>query len=202
MSDGENDEENANKVIFIGDSGVGKNNLIRVSTGQKFEPAKLSTTHVSSITKKVLYNKKTHIFNLWDTIGQEKYKSITRLFYRNSKIVLYIYDITNKGSFIALEKWIEDVEKEIGKDYVMAIVGNKKDLFLQEEVAEEEAKQYAETKNCKFKLASAKEESLLFIEFLNSLFIDYLNQIEGNDIKERETLSIKSDNKENQKKCC
>ena len=85
---GDNEEENSNKVIFLGESGVGKTNLIRISTGQEFASQKLPTTNVSSEEKKFIFNNKEYIFHLWDTIGQEKYKSITKLFFRNAKIVI------------------------------------------------------------------------------------------------------------------
>ena len=85
----------------------------------------------------------------------------------------------------------------------MAIVGNKKDLYLNEEVNEEEAKNYVKIKNCKFKLTSAKNESKAFNEFLESLFIDYLNTIEGNNFKVNDNIAIKSkDTKKKDKKCC
>ena len=194
-----------NKVIFLGKGGVGKTNLIRISTGQNFDSSLFSTTYVSSVEKIFKYGKKRIIFNLWDTIGQEKYKAITRLFFKNSKIVIYVYDITNRDSFEQIEYWIKEVENEIGNDYIMAIVGNKNDLYTEEQVTEEEGQKYAKMKKCKFKLTSAKNDPLGFIQFLESLFVDYLNKIEGNYITQNQSKNItinSGDNKKKQANCC
>ena len=68
---------------------------------------------------------------LWDTIGQEKLKAQTKIFFKNSKIVILVYDITNKKSFTELENWHKQVKESLGDNIVLGVLGNKKDLFLQ-----------------------------------------------------------------------
>ena len=171
-----------NKVIFIGNSGVGKTNLIKVSVGEKFDPAKMSTLSVSLKERIFFFENKKYIFNLWDTISQEQYKSITKHFIKNSQIVLFVYDISNKYSFEELNYWIDLIEKELGKaneKFIMGIIGNKKDLYLKREVEEEEGKIFAESYKAKFALTSAKDDPKSINDFLDILFEDYIRKISG-----------------------
>ena len=199
-------EENSNglenKVIILGEAGVGKTSLIKISIGQEFDPTYNSSTSVTFNPKEMKYNNKKYMFNLWDTIGQEKFRSLTKIFYKNSKLVIFVYDITNKSSFKSLEYWINSVKDELGNDmYIKAIVGNKSDLFLKEEVKEEEAKIYAKEKGAKFRLCSAKNDPLIFVKFLEELCIDV---IELYDDKKEEKTSVKLDeksSKKNKEKC-
>ena len=164
-----------NKVIFLGEAGVGKTSLIKVSIGEKFDKAYNSSISLSFFSKEVNHDNKKYFFNLWDTIGQEKYRSLTKIFFKKSKIVIFVYDITNKVSFENLEFWINSVNEELGNEkYIKAIVGNKSDLYLQEEVSEEEAKQFKQfaiSKGAKFIKCSAKDNPLNFIKFLDELCI-------------------------------
>ena len=182
MDDADNNEGEENKVIFLGESGVGKSSLIKISVGEKFENEYSSTMSLTFFPKQIKYNHKKYFFSLWDTIGQEKYRSLTKIFYKDSKIVIFVYDITDKNSFQNLNFWIDSVNNELGKEkYIKAIVGNKSDLFLKEEVKEEEAKQFAISQGCKFTLCSAKGDPNNFIKFLEELCIDSIkdNNIQG-----------------------
>ena len=190
-----------NKVIFLGEAGVGKSSLIKVSIGEKFDKAYNSSISLSFFSKEVNYNNKKYFFNLWDTIGQEKYRSLTKIFYKKSKIVIFVYDITNKVSFENLEFWINSVNEELGNEkYIKAIVGNKSDLYLQEEVNEGEAKQFAISKGAKFIKCSAKDNPLDFIKFLDELCIEVIQQNEGNNREESISLDRKAIKKD--KKSC
>ena len=190
-----------NKAIFLGEVGVGKTSLIKVSIGEKFDNIYNSSMSLSFFPKEVTYNDKKYIFNLWDTIGQEKYRSLTKIFYKNSKIVIFVYDITNKLSFQDLDFWINSVNNELGTEkYIKAIVGNKSDLYLKEEVTDEEAKQFAESKNAKFKRCSAKDDPISFIKFLDGLCIESIQQNEGNHREESISLNKKVMKKD--KKSC
>ena len=172
------DDENSgvdNKVIFLGEAGVGKTTLIRVSLGEKYKKEYISSLSLSFNQKEITYNSKKYIFNLWDTIGQEKYRSLTKIFYKKSKVVIFVYDITNSSSFKNLEYWINSVDDELGKEnYIKAIIGNKSDLYLSEQVKEKEAKDFAASNGAKFKLCTAKNDPLSFIKFLEELCIETL----------------------------
>ena len=110
------------------------------------------------------------IFNLylWDTIGQEKLKSLTKIFFKNSKIVVLVYDITNKQSFQGLNYWLKEVREVLGENIIIGICGNKADLYLNEEVSEDDCKEYANKLKSRWICTSAKtnEEA----EYLLSAF--------------------------------
>ena len=203
MSD-EEEENNNNKVIFLGEASVGKTNLIKISIGKPFDPHSLSTWTSSYVPKIINYNNQKYIFYLWDTIGQEKYRSLTKIFFKNAIIVIIVYDITKRKSFEALDYWIEEVKNELGNNYILAIVANKSDLYTVEEVSVEEGENYAKSKGAKFKLSSAKIDPLGFIQFLEELCIEHIDKSE--DIQKTRGLSINkknvNKNDHEKKKCC
>ena len=95
----EENEETAIKVILLGESGVGKTSLINAAIGLDFDE-KLSPTFSSSfVVKNFIKNNKKYNLNIWDTAGQEMYRSLTKLFIKNAKIVIFVYGIDNKVSF-------------------------------------------------------------------------------------------------------
>ena len=200
MSDDEN-TGGENKAIFLGEAGVGKTSLINVSIGEKFDENYNSSISLSFFPKEVTYNNKKYIFNLWDTIGQEKYKSLAKIFYKNSKIAIFVYDITNKSSFENLEFWIDSVNNELGDgNYIKAIIGNKSDLYLKEEVSDNEAIEYALSKGAKYKRSSAKNSPVDFIRFLEELCVEAIQKNEGVYREESITLDRKEIKRE--KKTC
>lgn len=175
--DPEEEEEKENiKIILIGNEGVGKTNLINVASGREFNENEKSSLTASYLKKEVMINGENYILSLWDTIGQEKLRTLSKLFFKNSKIVIYVYDITNKDTFNGLESWDADVKEMLGNDIIKGLVGNKQDLFLKEEVSEDEANKYAKTLNAKFRLTSAKKDPGGFSNFLEDLLKDYLNK--------------------------
>ena len=193
------DENDANKVIFLGEASVGKTNLIKVATGQQFEADSVTTWAPTNVTKEFIYNNKKYIFNLWDTIGQELYRSLSKIFFKESNIVILVYDITNRKSFEELEYWRETVQKELVDNYVLAIVGNKSDLFTQEQVTEEEGQNYAKKVGAKFKLTSAKNEAVNFVRFLEEIFEDYLKKNSGSNLARLRGLTIEKQQLEKRK---
>ena len=87
-------EEEAIKVILLGESGVGKTNLISITNGGNFNENEVVTSSLSFSVKKLNVNGKEYAINLWDTVGQERLRNLTKLFYNDSKIVIFVYDIT------------------------------------------------------------------------------------------------------------
>ena len=163
------------KVILIGESGTGKTSLINATMGLKFKDTVESTTTNSFSSKTVTINNKEYVLNLWDTIGQEKFRSLTKIFIKDSKIVILVYDITRKASFNELNFWLKMIQDILGDEPVLGICGNKSDLFVKEQVKEEEVKKYSEEKNIPFKLTSAKNP-LSFNKFLEDLVKQYLEK--------------------------
>ena len=118
---------------------------------------------------------KTYNIYLWDTIGQERLKSLTKLFFKNAKIVILVYDISSKSSFKNLDNWIKDCKEVLGDNFVMGICGNKTDLYLNEQVSEDEGKEYSEKIGCRWTLTSAKTDKVGFPKFLEELVEDYMS---------------------------
>lgn len=184
------------KAILVGDSGVGKTNLINVCMGQGFNEESKPTNCCSLLQKNITINNLKYIINLWDTMGQEAYKGISKLFFRESQIVIFVYDITSRESFNNLEEWIQMANDVINADYISGIVGNKNDLFLKSEVTEEEAQKYAEEKKIKFRLVSAKEDPEGFENFLIEL-------VKSIKFPENHTKTVLTNNDKKKKlKCC
>ena len=197
----ENEEEEI-KVILIGDSRVGKTNLINTSVDLPFNPIENMTISGSCVSKKIIINDKIYIINLWDTAGQEMYRGITQLFFRGSEIIILVYDICSLSSFNSLEEWYKMSEDNINNEHIYGIVGNKNDLYLESNTNENDAKKYAESKNAKFKLVSAKEDPKGFVDFIEDLVIDYKKI---NKVFRKQTLKIdrkKSVNNNNNKENC
>ena len=188
------------KVILLGDAGVGKTNLINISIGEKFDPNKACTITASFVEKKFEIDSIKYKLYLWDTAGSETYRGLTKLFFKGSDIVIFVYEITDKKSFNNLESWINDAKEIIDNNYVFGIVGNKNDLYNIEQVPEKEAKEYAQSKGAKFKLVSAKEDPKSFIDFLFDLTKDAKKLLE--EKKEKILLEKeKAKKKKKSRKC-
>ena len=162
------------KVILVGETGVGKTNLINVTTDKNFNENERSTISASFSRKKIDLNNKTYNLYLWDTMGQEKLKSLTKIFFKNSKIVVLVFDITHEDTFKGLNFWHNEVKENLGNDVVVGICGNKSDLFLEEKVSEEECQKYAKEINAKFVYTSAKMDKTGFTRFLKILLNDFV----------------------------
>jgi small GTP-binding protein len=169
------------KAILIGETGVGKTNLINVSVGLNFIENRDATFSNSFVEKSFQISDKKYNMQIWDTIGQEKFKHLTKLFFKNSKIVILVYDKSVKATFTKLDFWMNELKEVLGNDdIILAIVGNKEDLDEgDDDVDEDEAREYAQKYNAKFRMASAKMNSKGFISFLRELLIDYIRKTGG-----------------------
>ena len=202
------------KVILVGDAGVGKTSLIKVTIGKDFNEEEKSTIYSTFSIKTIQINKKKYNLYIWDTMGQEKLKSLTKIFFKNSKIVVLVYDITKKESFNGLvEYWIKEVKDSLGDDIIIGICGNKSDLYLKEQVKEEECIEFAKNINARWVVTSAKADRNGFTIFLKDLLKDFIKlfkrkQKEGkNNTKEynKKIILNNTDEKKQQKQqnnCC
>ena len=191
------------KIILLGESGVGKTNLINTITGKGFDSNSRSSL-TSSYSKKVIkIDNKDYTYILWDTAGQENYRSLNKIFIKNSKIVIFVFSIESKRSFEELEYWIETTQNELESgEYIAGIAGNKIDLVDKQQVEEEEAKNYAQKHNMKFRPTSALADPNGFQSFVDELIHDYL-KINGLVInKDNDKIVIKQDDIKKKKKCC
>ncbi|KAM9969186.1 hypothetical protein ACTFIR_001013 [Dictyostelium discoideum] len=157
------------KIVVIGDSGVGKSNLLSRYNKNEFSVGKLSTIGVEFSTKTLKIDNKLIKLQLWDTAGQEKYNSITESFYKGAIGALIVYNIADRNSFNNLEKWLKKFRENAHQDYGIMLVGNKSDLKEYREVSTLEGKQFAEKHYMQFIETSALDSNNVETAF-NNLF--------------------------------
>ena len=197
------------KLILLGDIGVGKSSIIQRYNEDIFHEDKESTYNSYFIEKEIKINEQKIILELWDTAGQEQYRSVTKIFVKNSKIIILVYDITSKKSFDSLNYWYDYIVKEIGPNAILGLAGNKTDLIFDdnfaEEVSPEKGKEYASQIGANFALISAKESSIEIRDLINQLVTKYLN-IKDDFIDPCDTIKIdeRSFTREmnNKSECC
>ena len=175
---GEYDEDI--KLIVIGDSSVGKTNLISRYNGGEFQQITGSTNTASFITKVLEFDNKIYRVNVWDTAGQEKYRSLTKIFLKGSNIALLVYAINDKTTFDSLDYWYGKV-REVSEDIIIGIAGNKIDLFEEEQIPEDEALKKAEQFNAKIKFTSALKDNCGIDEIIVNLVKEFINKRNGNN---------------------
>ena len=153
------DEPISIKCVLLGESGTGKSSLIERFINNTFKKDTLSTL-IGSFSSKIVFYEKENIkirFDIWDTAGQEKYRSINKIFYQDAQVTLLVYDITQEYTYKAIKDyWFSEVKENSPEDAIIFLVGNKSDLYEKEVVNEEEARQYANEINSLYKLVSAQ----------------------------------------------
>ena len=173
------------KLILLGDSGVGKSSIIKRYMEDSFEDNITSTLGSSFLEKTVNVKGKKVKIEVWDTAGQEEFRSVTKIFVKNSKIIILVYNVTDKNSFDGLNYWYDFIQKELGQNVILGLAGNKTDLIFEdgfdEEITSEEGKEFAKKINANFALVSAKESG----KEINSLFTQciesYLDSRKNNE---------------------
>ncbi|KAG0837196.1 hypothetical protein G6F16_003945 [Rhizopus arrhizus] len=154
------------KIIIIGDSGVGKSNLLLRYTSNEFLQDSRSTIGVEFATKTIKIGNCTIKAQLWDTSGQERYKAITSAFYRGAVGAILVYDITRKSSFDHISQWLEELREYTEDNIPLVLVGNKVDLSDKSRaVSTEEARKYALNSNMLFFEASAYDTTNVKLAF-------------------------------------
>jgi Ras-related protein Rab-22 len=162
------------KVVLVGESAVGKTCIISRFISGAFDSNVSSTNGASYASKNVQYDKlgKNLLLDVWDTAGQEKYRALTKFFYKDAKVAILVYDITRYDTFKSIKEfWYEQVKENGPKNIVIGIAGNKCDLYEKEDVNENEAREFAASIGAIFALTSAQNNS-----GINELFRDVGNK--------------------------
>ncbi len=136
------------KVIIVGDSGVGKSSLLKRAVQNKFEGNYQATIGFEFLLMHFIVNELKIKLQIWDTCGEEMYRSLIQGFYRNTSLALVVYDINKKITYDALEPWLIDIRKHTEENLPIFIAGNKNDL--ERTVPEEEAKLFANSNRIKY----------------------------------------------------
>ena len=196
------------KIIVVGDSGVGKTNLINRFASDKFDTNSKATIGVEFVYKTLKINKEIIKVEVWDTAGQERYRSITSSYYKGANGAIIVYDLTDEESFKNVESWMNEVIKKGKQNMQFLLVGNKKDLINDRVVTEQKGIDKAKELNMNLFEASALEK-----DNVNEAFNFLIKEIYLSIIKEK-NVCLNNDDKVGQggialntdkkvkKKCC
>ena len=199
------------KVVLLGDSGVGKTCIISRYISGAFDQNSPSTNGASYASKILTFENlnKTISLDIWDTAGQEKYKSLTKFFYKDAAVAILVYDITQKESFENMKSyWFEQLQEFGSKNIILGVAGNKCDMYEKEEVSENEAKQFAEKIGAFFEITSAKNNTGINDLFNNAAnkFVDPTYKSSSGEVKEQKgevtVVLEQKEHKEKKKGCC
>ena len=209
LSPGDYDTEDYKiKIIVVGDSGVGKTNLINRFASDKFDTNSKATIGVEFVYKALKINKDIIKVEVWDTAGEERYRAITSSYYKGAKGAIIVYDITNEDSFKNVEIWMNEVIKKGQKGMQLLLIGNKKDLVNDRLVSEEKGIEKAKELNMHLFEASALEKTNVneaFNYLMREIYLgmkiekNNLNNIDGNIGNAGISLNT---NKKEKRKCC
>ena len=178
---------NRQKIIFTGDIYVGKTSIINVLMGQKFNNDYEASIGVDFFSKTIKYKGKIIKLQIWDSAGQEKFRSLIPNYIRGSSLVFVVYDISNKKSFNNVNSWVNFVNNIENSNIV--IVGNKIDLENKREVTYEEGKKYCEENNFDFFEVSAKNDINLNNMLFNSVAsLPFFNSINADGSSKEQIL--------------
>ena len=143
------------KIIFVGDVSVGKTSVIERFINNNFKDDYTCTIQAEQKTKIINEDSNTSIrMDIWDTAGQEKFRSLTRQYYRDSQGAIIVFDITKKRTFDSLQTWIDDIQDYSDKDIPIIIVGNKSDLIDEREVSENNINEFLNDKYTYFEVSA------------------------------------------------
>eukprot|EP00930_Biecheleria_cincta_P004695 TRINITY_DN105615_c0_g1_i1.p1 TRINITY_DN105615_c0_g1~~TRINITY_DN105615_c0_g1_i1.p1 ORF type:complete len:225 (-),score=33.14 TRINITY_DN105615_c0_g1_i1:41-691(-) len=157
------------KVVLIGDSNVGKSNLLSRFTRDEFNLESKSTIGVEFATKSITTNGKVIKAQIWDTAGQERYRAITSAYYRGAVGALLVYDISKRVTFENLERWLQELKDHASPEIIIMLVGNKGDLRHLRAVGQDEALAFAEKHSLAFIETSALESTNVETAFMRLL---------------------------------
>ena len=199
------DEQKEIKLIVVGETNVGKTSLIKQYIEHSFSDEKTATIGYDTIQKQIEVNGKTLRLNIWDTCGQEQYRTINKMFVKNSKMAILVYDITDRETFEEIKKyWYQYIVSSLEEEVIIGIAGNKCDLYEEEQVKVEEGKEYAQSINAIFKETTAKNHEaitelieLMAKKYVESAFTDNEQYKNSDNISGNVKLNL---NKTNTKK--
>ena len=167
------------KIVLVGDSGVGKTNIMLRYLNKEFNINTKATVGVEFGSKNIIIDKKVIKGQIWDTAGQERYRAITSAYYKGAHGAFVVYDITLKESFEAVDKWINDLRSNTDERLEIILIGNKSDLEEKRQVTKEEGEEKAKEKEVTFMETSALNCDNIekaFNEILNKVYLAYKPQ--------------------------
>ncbi|KAJ3440333.1 ras-related protein rab-37 [Anaeramoeba flamelloides] len=211
MADSEDSQDNQKPikitVNLVGHYGVGKTSILTRLISNNYETTGETTLGANYKSKTIFHEGKELLFSFWDTAGQDKFHSVIRSYYRSANIVILVYDITNRESFLKLNFWHKEVVEYAPTNVKFMIIGNKSDQVKKRAVSVEEGQEFAEKKYSPFFETSAKNNENIFliitrlIEIFNNNKSAIVNEIQ----KSHKKLKIKKEKQQkaiDKKGCC
>ena len=212
MSSNPNGYDMIFKIVLIGDTSVGKTNILSKYLSNEFDPDSKATVGVEFGTKDFKIDNNIVKVQIWDTAGQERYRSITNAYYKGAKGSLLVYDITNPKSFENLDKWLSDLKTNGEEKISIILIGNKSDLEEDRKITTEQVKEKAEFYKLAFMETSALNGNNIekaFNELITDVYKNHHELFEKQakvEITDKaidlENVSQDKENKEEKKFCC
>ncbi|RZC73380.1 hypothetical protein C5167_048860 [Papaver somniferum] len=199
------------KIVLIGDSGVGKSNLLSRFTRNEFCLESKSTIGVEFATRTLQVEGKTIKAQIWDTAGQERYRAITSAYYRGALGALLVYDVTKPTTFENVTRWLKELRDHADSNIVIMLIGNKTDLKHLRAVATEDAQSFAEKEGLSFIETSALEAINVEKAFQTILGEIYRiiskkslasEESAPSNIKEGQSIDVSGSDSNSKKSCC
>ena len=203
------------KIIVIGNSGVGKSSLSIQASRHTFADNYFATVGVEFYTMNIKLNEKVVKLQIWDTCGQEIYRSLISNFYRNSSLAIIVYSITDQSSFESIDQWLKELKLNSSPDIKIFLIGNKIDLQDKREVSTEQGKNMQNDYNLDLFIESSAKNGhnteFIFAQAAKLLYTDYnkykignplLGRLKDNKINNRLKKENVKQNIQNKKKCC
>ena len=197
------------KVVLVGDSGVGKTNIMSKYLKNQFREDSKATVGVEFGSKQFSVEGHQIKAQIWDTAGQERYKAITSAYYKGAKGAFIVYDITRKNTFETVNKWVSDITAAADKKITLILIGNKNDLEDQrqvtKDVGEEKAKElglaFMETSAC-----SGENLDKAFQMMINEIYKKYQEDVVGetqeSTVQQGKDITLDKTKGKQKKKCC
>eukprot|EP01084_Bolivina_argentea_P024829 46231_1 len=185
------------KVVLLGDAGVGKSSLAAMFVTQKFTPHSESTIGANFLCKQMTVGNISFKFQIWDTAGQEKYRSLAPLYYRGAIAAILMYDITSQRSFRAVTHWVNELQTRGPQGIVIALAGNKCDHESNREMKKEEAERFAEDIGALFFETSAKDG-----DGVMDIFLGICQKLPQKKVQQVKTIGLDKLGSQNSSACC
>jgi small GTP-binding protein len=210
MDNNENENENkikSIKLIIVGSVNVGKTSLLtRYATGS-FQNIVKSTSNASFISKFKTVDNQNYEIKLWDTAGQEKYRSLTKIFIKDAKIALLVYAIDDVNSFNDLNMWLKIIKDINSDNLILGIAANKADLYKNSKVSDEQGKKYAKEIGAEWRSTSSLLDDCGIDDLVDVLFNKYLEAKalkKTGSLNNQDTIVLKNINNESNRNsgCC
>ena len=196
------------KILLVGNSSVGKSSLFLRFVDDIWNETFVPTIGVDFKIKTIEVEKKNVKLQIWDTAGEERFRTIISSYYKGAHGILLVYDITLKESFESLNDWLNEIKKNTSKNIVKVLIGNKIDLNDKRVISFDEAKEFADNNSMKYIETSAKTSTNVDQAF-GLIGVELMKSFKGNEEKNTNKKNVVlsnseavTDNKQIKKGCC